>query len=148
MNRKKVWIRAGSLLLGIMLLLSVSATPLASAQSPTPTMLHPQLNVRTVISGLNLPTTMAFLNPNESNELLVLEKNTGIVQHVVDGVVQGAALDLAVNFGSERGLLGIALDPNFNTNHAVYLYWSCTASAPADPFIPENCSRFPCLATA
>jgi aldose sugar dehydrogenase len=136
MNRKKVWIRAGSLLLGIMLLLSVSATPLASAQSPTPTMLHPQLNVRTVISGLNLPTTMAFLNPNESNELLVLEKNTGIVQHVVDGVVQGAALDLAVNFGSERGLLGIALDPNFNTNHAVYLYWSCTASAPADPFIP------------
>jgi glucose/arabinose dehydrogenase len=31
---------------------------------------------------------------------------------------------LAVNFGSERGLLGIALHPDFPSNPGVYLYWT------------------------
>ena len=34
------------------------------------------------------------------------------------------ALDLAVNSGSERGLLGIALHPKFRKNGFVYLFWS------------------------
>ena len=84
-------------------------------------MLHPRLDVRTVLSGLVTPTTMAFI---DENEFLVLEKNTGKVQHVVDGQVQGTALDLAVNFGSERGLLGIALHPDFPDDQGVYLYWT------------------------
>jgi glucose/arabinose dehydrogenase len=33
-------------------------------------------------------------------------------------------LDLAVNFASERGLLGIALHPNFPGDPRVYLYWT------------------------
>lgn len=33
-------------------------------------------------------------------------------------------MDLAVNFASERGLLGIALHSNFPTNPGVYLYWT------------------------
>jgi glucose/arabinose dehydrogenase len=33
-------------------------------------------------------------------------------------------LDLAVNSGSERGLLGVALHPQFPTTPAVYLYWT------------------------
>jgi glucose/arabinose dehydrogenase len=33
-------------------------------------------------------------------------------------------LDLAVNFGSERGLLGIALHPDFPADPGVYLYWT------------------------
>src|SRR5262249_42037026 len=32
--------------------------------------------------------------------------------------------NLPVNNASERGLLGIALDPSFTSNHLVYLYWS------------------------
>ena len=36
----------------------------------------------------------------------------------------GTALDLAVNSASERGLLGIALHPNFAANGFVYLYWT------------------------
>jgi hypothetical protein len=78
---------------------------------------------------------MAFLG---SDEFFVLEKNTGKVQHIVDGAIQGTVLDLAVNIASERGLLGIALDPGFSSNHYVYLYWSCRAAAPADPFIPSQ----------
>jgi glucose/arabinose dehydrogenase len=91
------------------------------ARSDAPAMLHPRLGVRTVVEGLNLPTSMAFLG---ANDMLVLEKNTGQVQRVVNGEVQSTVLDLAVNFGSERGLLGIALHPNFPTNPGVYLYWT------------------------
>ena len=47
------------------------------------------------------------------------------------------ALDLAVNSASERGLLGIALHPNFPTNPGVYLYWTCGTPAPGpDNFTP------------
>ncbi|MGE5641850.1 MAG: PQQ-dependent sugar dehydrogenase, partial [Byssovorax cruenta] len=67
------------------------------------------------------------------------EKNTGKVQYIVNGVIDHTALDLAVNNNSERGLLGVALDPAFNTNHAVYLYWSCIAPAPTgDLFTPTQ----------
>ena len=56
--------------------------------------------------------------------MLVLEKNTGKVLRVVDGAVQGTALDLAANFGSERGLLSIAVHPEFPDNPGVCLYWT------------------------
>lgn len=62
---------------------------------------------------------MAFLG---SDDILVLEKATGKVQRVVHGVIRGAVLDLAVNSASERGLLGIALHPDFPVNPRVYLY--------------------------
>jgi glucose/arabinose dehydrogenase len=104
------------------------------AQAPTPMMLDPNLQVRTVVSGLNQPTTMAFLG---NNDMLVLEKATGRVQRVVNGVIQSTVLDLAVNNNSERGLLGIALHPNFPANPGVYLYWTCTAPPPLDPFTPS-----------
>src|SRR6266508_3721190 len=91
------------------------------AQAADPTMLDPNLTVRTVVDGLNQPTTMAFLGPTD---ILVLEKATGRVQRVVNGVIQSTVLDLAVNSFSERGLLGIALHPGFPANPGVYLYWT------------------------
>jgi glucose/arabinose dehydrogenase len=90
------------------------------AQDP-PSLVDPNLRLRTVVENLDQPTTMAFLGPND---FFVLEKATGQVKRVVDGVVQSTVLDLAVNSGSERGLLGIALHPDFATNGFVYLYWT------------------------
>jgi glucose/arabinose dehydrogenase len=84
-------------------------------------MLHPLLAVRPVVSGLVAPTSMAFLG---ANDLLVLEKSTGLVKRVTSGAVAGTALDLAVNSASERGLLGIALHPRFPVAPFVYLYWT------------------------
>src|SRR5262245_48180179 len=76
-----------------------------------PSLVDRNLVVRTVATGLDQPTTMAFLGPND---MLVLEKATGKVQRVIDGVIQTTpALDLVVNSASERGLLGIALHPDF-----------------------------------
>jgi uncharacterized protein (TIGR03118 family) len=88
---------------------------------PAPAVLDPNLGVRTAATGLNQPTSMAFLG---DNDFFVLEKATGKVQRVINGVVAGAALDLPVNSSSERGLLGIALSPNFTTDRLVYLYWT------------------------
>jgi len=135
MVRKGIRNRVGVLFIVLSLLISLTSANFVAAQSPGPTMLDPQLNVRTVLSGLTTPTTMAFLSPNE---FFVLEKNTGKVQYIVDGTVHHTALDLAVNTNSERGLLGIALDPDFDTNHAVYLYWSCIAPPSGDPFLPSQ----------
>src|SRR5262245_2195913 len=86
-----------------------------------PTVVDPNLVVRTVVEGLDQPTSMAFLGPNE---FFVLEKATGRVKWVVNNVVQSIVLDLAVNSGSERGLLGIALHPSFPASPYVYLYWT------------------------
>jgi aldose sugar dehydrogenase len=95
--------------------------PPASSQQTGPEMLHPRLAVRTVVTGLVTPSTLAFIG---SDDVLVLEKNTGRVMRVTDGTIQGPVLDLAVNFASERGLLGIALHPDFPANPGVYLYWT------------------------
>lgn len=46
------------------------------------------------------------------------------LQRIVEGDIQGTVLDLAVNFASERGLLGIALHPDFPNNPGVYLFWT------------------------
>jgi aldose sugar dehydrogenase len=93
----------------------------AFAQEPGPSMVDPTLGVRTVAGGLVTPTSIAFLG---ANDILAIEKNTGRVQRVVNGALQGTVLDLAVNFGSERGLLGIALHPGFPANPSVFLYWT------------------------
>jgi len=86
-----------------------------------PAMVDPKLQVTTAVAGLNQPTSMAFLGPSD---FLVLEKASGKVQHVLNGAIVGTALDLPVNSASERGLLGITLDPDFIHNHGVYLYWT------------------------
>ena len=80
--------------------------------------------------------------------MLVLEKATGQVQRVVNGAVQSTVLDLAVNFGSERGLLGIALHPDFPANPGVYLYWTesttgaDTTVLSATPLLGNRVDRF------
>jgi glucose/arabinose dehydrogenase len=105
----------------VMLIAIVStATIVVYAQGP-PSLVDSNLSIRTVVGNLNEPTSTAFLGPNE---FLVLEKATGQVKRVVNGVALGTVLDLAVNSGSERGLLGIALHPNFPVTPQVYLYWT------------------------
>jgi aldose sugar dehydrogenase len=93
----------------------------APAQNPGPQLVDSNLSVRPVVGGLAAPISMAFLG---ANDFFVLEKSSGKVLRVVNGVVTATVLDLPVNFASERGLLGIALHPNFPRNPGVYLYWT------------------------
>ncbi|HEY0868054.1 MAG TPA: PQQ-dependent sugar dehydrogenase [Fimbriimonas sp.] len=92
-----------------------------AAASAQPAMTVPQLSVRTASSGFFTPIALAFIGPDD---YLVLEKNTGRVVRVTNGIVAGPVLDLPVNFASERGLLGIAVHPGFATNGWIYLFWS------------------------
>src|SRR5688572_7535946 len=111
----------------VVVLLPLSLLLLArdpAAQVPLPTLTDSNLSVRAVITGLEQPTSMAFIG---ANEFLVLERATGRVKHVINGALAQIVLDLAVNNASERGLLGIALHPQFTANRFVYLFWTCAA---------------------
>ena len=108
-------------------------------------MLDDNLTVSTVIAGLDQPTSLAFIG---ANDFFVLEKATGKVQRVVNGALHSTPLDLPVNNASERGLLGIALHPNFAQNGFVYLFWtesstgSDTANIDQVPLLGNRVDRY------
>ena len=105
-----------SSLIGILFLL---ASPiLLGAQS----LKDPKLHLKELVSGLSQPTAMAFIG---LGDILVLQKADGRVRRVINGLLQpGHVLDVAVNDASERGLLGIAIHPNFPSTPFVYLYFT------------------------
>lgn len=121
MKSKTTRMTGGMLLAILGLVLLTGSFGAARAQTTGPEMIPADLAVRTVVEGLVTPINMAFVG---DNDFLLLEKNTGKVLRVMDGVVQAPVLDLPVNFGSERGLLGIALHPDFPDKPWVYLYWT------------------------
>ncbi len=94
---------------------------LGAKANAQPVLNDPNLEAVPFISALNQPVTFAFL---DANQMFLCEKASGQVKYFVNGVLIGVVLDLAVNSASERGLLGIALDPSFAKNPKVYLYWS------------------------
>jgi len=92
------------------------------------TLLDPALEVSTVLNaGLAQPTGIVFLS---ATDFLVLEKASGQVKRVVSGILQPVpVLDLAVNSNSERGLLSLALHPNFPATPFAYVFWTASSTA-------------------
>ena len=114
---------------GLVAVTSIGHLNLADAQDTGPEMLNPALTCAKHSSrGSTCPSPIAFL---DDDDLLVLEKNSGRVRRVTDGEIADTdVLDLGVNNASERGLLGIALHPDFPDNPGVYLYWTCRTAGP------------------
>src|SRR5215204_2062172 len=98
------------------------------------TLFDPKLKIELVASGLDFPTTMAFLGPDD---FLILEK-AGTVKRVTNGVIlDKPLLQVDVSVKDERGLLGIAISEkkknldddngasikNNNISHNVFLYY-------------------------
>jgi glucose/arabinose dehydrogenase len=81
------------------------------------------LNIELVANGIDSPTTMAFLGPDD---ILVLEKDKGTVQRIVNGEkLEEPILDVNVNAEDERGLLGIAISKNATIDKTyVFLYYT------------------------
>jgi glucose/arabinose dehydrogenase len=91
-----------------------------------PTINDPNLKAEAVFSGLQVPTSMAFLGPND---ILVLEKNTGNVQRILNGqMLPQPLLHVTVGQQVEWGMLGIAVAKNEKANGLpatyVFLYYT------------------------
>src|SRR3989440_1887035 len=118
-----VLISSLAVMIPILYLIHNSSTALAA---PSITK-DPNLKVETVVSGLSVPTSMAFI---DNSNILVLEKG-GQVRLVSNGALQGKpVLQVSVDTESERGLLGIAImnitesGNNANNNKFVFLYYT------------------------
>jgi glucose/arabinose dehydrogenase len=70
-----------------------------------------------VANGISNPTVMAFAPDGR----LFVAQQTGALRIIENGILLSTpAITLSVNSSGERGLLGIAFYPNFNTNHFIY----------------------------
>lgn len=86
-----------------------------------PKILDSHLKVEQVVGGLDTPTTMAFLGPND---ILVLEKDKGTVQRIVNGKQLGQPLlDVNVATSVERGMCGIAISKHDSKTY-VFVYYT------------------------
>ena len=81
----------------------------------------PQGFIETAISGLSNPTAMQFA---PDGRIFVCEQG-GALRVIKNGAVLDTPfITLSVDPSGERGLLGIAFDPNFATNNFLYLYYT------------------------
>ena len=124
----------------------------ALPSSKGPIIKDTNLKAEIVFKGLTYPTGMAFL---DQDDILVIEKNTGIVRRIVNGVVlQDPLLDVNVATQGHRGMLGIAVSSSIssssplplsldheisnssthasNTNSTKYVFLYYTATATSD----------------
>jgi glucose/arabinose dehydrogenase len=95
----------------------------------------PNLKAELIFQGLQSPTSMAFLGPND---ILVLEKDQGTVKRIVNGnMLTEPVLQVNVSTEGERGMLGIAISKHIPTatstssststsNTFVFLYYTET----------------------
>ena len=86
-----------------------------------PVVLDSLLKVEVVAEDLDTPTTMAFLAPND---FLILEKDKGTVQRVINGqTLDIPILDVNVANSVERGMCGIAVS-TIGSKTNVLLYFT------------------------
>lgn len=119
----------------LLFIVLLTACSNALAQS----VVDPNLRVNKYVGGFDNPTGVAFLDANGTS--LVTEKDTGRVKLVENRAVTKTVLDLPVANDSERGLLSVALSPNFANDNFVYFYHTA-AKADGGEAITNKISRY------
>ena len=100
-------------------LMSINPTTIIWGPKSGPVLHDDMLALELVAEGLDLPTSMRFL---DDGTILVLEKNSGQVRVVSDGkLLDEPAIDVEVANAVEQGLLGIAIW-NGENDTSVFLY--------------------------
>jgi glucose/arabinose dehydrogenase len=94
----------------------------AQRNSFIPSVNDNNLKVETVVTGLDRPVSITFLTPND---MLVVERFTGIVHRVIDGnLIKEPLLDVNVFTQIESGMLGIQTAKNNDGKVYVFLYYT------------------------
>jgi glucose/arabinose dehydrogenase len=89
---------------------------------------------RQIVSGLSNPTAMAFA---PDGRLFVCQQG-GALRVIKNGTLLATPfVSLTVSSTGERGLLGVAFDPDFETTPFVYVYYTATT-----PTVHNRVSRF------
>ncbi len=123
------------------------ASLIAPMRSVSATILPAGFAEKQYATGLVSPTAMAFApdpcpaSSTPVHRLFVCEQ-AGTVRVFRDGVLQAEPfLSVVADTRGERGLDGICFDPNFATNHYVYIYYTIK---PTDSSLPTHnrVSRF------
>ena len=90
----------------------------------------PTLSAQTLVSGISLPWDLAF---TPSGSMLWTERGGRIMRRTTGGAVNQLAADLSdLRVSGETGLMGIAVDPRFGTNQAVYTCQGWTNGSASD----------------
>ncbi|MEA2553801.1 MAG: hypothetical protein QOJ65_1977 [Fimbriimonadaceae bacterium] len=114
-------------------LLFVAVGAVASAQLPA------GFTDTAYVSGFTQPTAFAF-GPN--GKMFVTQKR-GPISVVQGGSIVSTFTTIDCTYNSERGVLGIALDPDFDNFPYVYVYYTTNAASLNPPATPKNrVSRF------
>ncbi len=112
--RRRARARASSLLYAAMALVA-AGMPLHAATLPA------GFTEIAYANGLSNATAMQFAPDGR----LFVAQQTGALRVVKNGVVLATPfVTLSVDSGGERGLLGVAFDPNFAANQYVYVYYT------------------------
>jgi glucose/arabinose dehydrogenase len=94
------------------------------------------LQIQEYSSGFKFPTGMNFIGPDD---ILIIEKNTGVVKEIKNGTVVGTVLDVNVANVSERGLLGIAVA---NEPKYVFLFYTETENVDGGKILGNRLYRY------
>ncbi len=106
---------------------AISSSPLAYADDLDPGVAS-DLNLDLVLSNLSAPTGGDFL---PDGRMLITEQFSGRIL-LWDGANPPTTVGtVPVETGNERGLLGLAVDPEFTTSRRIYFYYSTGGSQAA-----------------
>jgi glucose/arabinose dehydrogenase len=97
-----------------------------------------------LVTGVASPTAIAF---TPDGRLLIATQPGQLRVYQGGALVATPAIDLAtarsICTNTERGLLGVAVDPNFASNHYIYLYYTVKTGAGCNGVLAANrVSRF------
>jgi len=105
-------------------------TPAAAAAGATLAEIEPQalasgqLTTKRIMGGFSSP--LGIVNAGDGTGRLFVVQRGGLVRTVSGNTITGTFLDATsvVESGGERGLLGVAFHPDFETNRRVFIYYT------------------------
>jgi glucose/arabinose dehydrogenase len=106
----------------IVLLLALAALAW-SAAAPLTAVGAVGIRLDLVTDGFVAPTQIT--NAHDGTSRLFVVEQRGVIQ-AIDGTTKTIFMDIRskVEAGGERGLLGLAFDPSFKTNHRLFVYYT------------------------